>query len=340
MSPIIRKISYSICIIAILSFLAGCATTTIRFNRLQPPVYDIPAGKRLAIVDFSSPQYAPDSGRAFAGAIVAALMPTQFYELVERTQIQNVVREIKFGSMEYVEPSTAQRLGQLLGADYVIVGEVTAFDVEDEVGYREVPEQVWTGGYYYDEFGYRHRMYRTVMRSIEVRTRRGTVSAAFRLVVVETGNILASDQLTRTFCKSSEGAHNLPAREEILSGLTQEIVDFFVKKIAPYAVSERRSLEYGKHPLTRKGVRLAKNGLWREAVESWNEARSYSPDEASIYHNLGIAAEIKGDLDAAETLYKKALELVPDKKRYMENIRRIRHLQKIYENHPESMPRE
>ena len=315
-------------------YLCGCTATMVTISRIEPPVYDIPPGKKLAVLDFVSYSDYPESGRALASTLIAKLMPTGYYDIIERTQIQNVIRELKFATTDYVDPNNAKRIGRLVGADYVIVGEVTAYDVEDDVQHKQVTDRVWTGGYYYDRRGRRHREYRSVLRTVEVRIRRGTVSATFRLVDVETGKIIASDQQSRTFRKSTEAfltSGELPAKDYILTKLTEEVVDAFARKIAPHRVFERRRLEYGKHPLIRRGVAQANNGLWREAFETWNTARQYAPDDPAIYNNMGVAAELKGDYDAAEKFYKKALELRPEKSQYMQNINRVRRLKKIYE---------
>ncbi len=318
-----------------LSSLVGCSTTTVRFTRMQPPEYDIPPNKRLAVLDLIPPDYAPEAGRALASTLVSRLVPTDYYQIVERGQIQNVLREIKFSEMDYVDPATARRAGKIAGADFVIVGEVTAYDTEDNVEYRDVTDRVWTGRYYRDRYGRERRMYRTVTKTIEIRTRQGTVSASFRLVDVETGIVVATDQQTRTFKQSTNPffvSSELPPRDYILTNLTEKVVEPFITKIAPYKVSERRTLEFGDHPLIKQGVKLAKSGLWREAFETWEEARAIVPEDAAVYNNMAVAAELRGDYDAAETLYKRALDIEPGNSRYMENLRRARHLKKMYEN--------
>lgn len=334
MRPYTQKPIKSLLLSLLLVYLLGCTATTVTISRIEPPVYDIPAGKKLAVLDFVSYSDYPESGRAIASTLIAKLTPTGYYEIIERSQIQNVIRELKFASTDYVDPNNAKQIGKLLGADYVIVGEVTAYNVEDDIQHRQVTDQVWTGGYYYDRRGRRHRKYRTVLRPIEVRIRRGTVSATFRLVDVETGKVIASDQQSKTFRKSTDeflGPAELPAKDYILTKLTEEVVDAFVKKIAPHREFEQRRLEYGKHPLIKRGVAQAKSGLWREAFETWNTARQYAPDDPAIYNNMGVAAELKGDYDAAEQFYRKALELRPDKSQYMQNINRVRRLKNLYE---------
>ncbi len=324
-----------VCLAGIL--FAGCASTAVTLSRIEPPEYDIPPDKNLAVLDFVSYSDHPQSGRAIASSLVAKLAPTEFYNLIERAQIENVIRELKFATTDYVDPSYAQEIGEIVGADYVIVGEVTAYDIEDDVEYEQVTDQVMTGRYRYDRRGVRIPEFRTVVRTVEIRIRRGTVSATFRLIDVPTGRVIASDQQTRSYRQSTEGGRSsssLPAREYILSRLTDEVAEAFVKKIAPHQVFERRRLEYGKHSLIRKGVNLAKNGLWREAFSTWNEARQITPNDPAIYNNMGVAAELKGDYEAAESFYQKALELKPDNTRYMQNLRRVRRFIHVYEDHP------
>ncbi len=322
-------------VLGVIIILAACTSTSITISRLEPPRYTIPSNKKLAVLEFVGTDKAPESGRAVASMLIARLAPTGYYQLIERAQIQSVIRELKFATTDYVDPSNASKIGKLLGADYMLVGEVTAYEVEDNVTVK--PGHEVAGGYY-DQYG-RFIETRTVMPPREVIVRSGTVSATFRLIDAETGRIIASDKQTRSFRKSSEeflGTGGLPSKEDVLSRLTEQVVDAFARQIAPYKVREQRVLEYGKHRLTRKGVQLAKNGLWREAVETWQEARQDAPQESAIYYNLGVASETKGDYEAAEALYQKALELKPNSTRYMQSLNRVRQLKRLYEKHMQS----
>jgi curli biogenesis system outer membrane secretion channel CsgG len=319
--------------VSLIAGLTGCASTRVAITRLQPPEYDIQGGQKLAVLDFAPAQGAPDSGRAVPSALVGKLAPTGFYQLMERSQIAQVIKEQEFSKSYYVDPNSAKEVGKLLGVGYIIVGEVTAYSAEDEKGIEKVQRVVESGEYVRDSHGHLRAAVRTVFVDEPMQIRRGAVSANFRMVNVETGQIIASSTESAQFQKKGVGATEiarLPAMSDVLSNLTNEVAEKFAHRIAPHPVQDVKTLQYGKTPQVKHGVKLARSGLWDDAVAAWQEAQSATPDDPAIYNNLGVASERKGRFDEAEEHYRKALHLKPDNQLYMNNIRHVQYLKKLY----------
>ena len=59
------------------------------------------------------------------------------------------------------------------------------------------------------------------------------------------------------------------------------------------------------------GIKVAQQGLWREAVYRWERAIEIDPTYAAAYNNLAIAYEAQGSFDKAKAAYEKAVELDP-----------------------------
>jgi superkiller protein 3 len=59
------------------------------------------------------------------------------------------------------------------------------------------------------------------------------------------------------------------------------------------------------------GIRVASQGLWREAIYRWERAVELDPTYAAAYNNLAIAYETAGEFQKAKQAYEKALELDP-----------------------------
>lgn len=57
------------------------------------------------------------------------------------------------------------------------------------------------------------------------------------------------------------------------------------------------------------GIRVAMEGLWREAIYRWEKAVELDPSNAKARNNLGVAYEQAGEFELADEAYKKALEL-------------------------------
>lgn len=59
------------------------------------------------------------------------------------------------------------------------------------------------------------------------------------------------------------------------------------------------------------GIRVAQQGLWREAVYRWERAVELDPTYAAAFNNLAIAYEAQGSFAKAKDAYEKAIALEP-----------------------------
>jgi Flp pilus assembly protein TadD len=59
------------------------------------------------------------------------------------------------------------------------------------------------------------------------------------------------------------------------------------------------------------GIKVAQNGLWREAQYRWERAVQLDPTYAEAWNNLAIAYEQAGKFDDARKAYETAIKLDP-----------------------------
>ena len=59
------------------------------------------------------------------------------------------------------------------------------------------------------------------------------------------------------------------------------------------------------------GIRVAQNGLWKEATYRWEKAVSIDPTYAEAWNNLAIGYEQEGRFEDAQKAYEKAVALDP-----------------------------
>ena len=59
------------------------------------------------------------------------------------------------------------------------------------------------------------------------------------------------------------------------------------------------------------GIKVAQNGLWKEATYRWEKAVELDPTYAAAWNNLGIGYEQEGRFEEARKAYEKALALDP-----------------------------
>jgi len=59
------------------------------------------------------------------------------------------------------------------------------------------------------------------------------------------------------------------------------------------------------------GIRVAEQGLWKEAIYRWEKAVELDPTYAAAFNDLAIAYETAGLFDKARVAYERALQLDP-----------------------------
>jgi len=59
------------------------------------------------------------------------------------------------------------------------------------------------------------------------------------------------------------------------------------------------------------GIKVAAQGLWKEAIYRWERAVELDPTYAAAFNNLAVAYETAGWFDKAKKAYERALELDP-----------------------------
>jgi curli biogenesis system outer membrane secretion channel CsgG len=101
-----------------------------------------PARKRVAVLDFD---YATvrsyvndiwnsdvDIGKGIADMLVTQMVRNGTYSVVERKQLDRILREQNFQQSGRADASTAAQLGRILGVDAIIIGSITQFGRDDK----------------------------------------------------------------------------------------------------------------------------------------------------------------------------------------------------------------
>jgi hypothetical protein len=89
---------------------------------------------RIAVADFPDLRgVTSDLGRFVATRITTRLAESGKYAVVERQRLNQILLELKFSLSDLADPSKAQRLGQLAGAEALVVGTIS--DLGDSVDF-------------------------------------------------------------------------------------------------------------------------------------------------------------------------------------------------------------
>lgn len=101
-----------------------------------------PAKRRIAVLDFD---YATvhqwvydvfgsdqDIGKGIADMLVTELVRNGTYSVIERKQLDQVLREQNFQQSGRADPSSAVQLAKILGVDAIVIGSITQFGRDDK----------------------------------------------------------------------------------------------------------------------------------------------------------------------------------------------------------------
>ena len=100
------------------AFLAGCAPKTVISN-----TYDFDRMERIGIMAFNS------SWNSMQGVenLFAKYLIRYGFKVVERAQLESVLKEHNISVSGYLSPETTREIGRILGVDVLLVGEVSSY---------------------------------------------------------------------------------------------------------------------------------------------------------------------------------------------------------------------
>lgn len=84
---------------------------------------------RLAIDQFET--------SAFTNKFVTALVQTRKFDIVERQRVDKLLDEMQMGESGLQDPARVVQAGKMIGADYVLTGEISVFNIQVE--WNEIP---------------------------------------------------------------------------------------------------------------------------------------------------------------------------------------------------------
>lgn len=158
----------------------------------------------VAVLPFTSNSKRPDITARVQAMAMTALMETRdpFLKVVDRENIDRILEEQRLSLSGVVDEQTAVRVGNLIGAQAVLMGNV--IDVREEAGqlrrstkdgfesYRVQQINKETGEKYFIT------KYKPVRYAEFYQENKVTLSFSYRLVSLETGEVLATQLVERT----------------------------------------------------------------------------------------------------------------------------------------------
>jgi curli biogenesis system outer membrane secretion channel CsgG len=118
-----------------------------------------------------------DVGKGITDMLVEKLVKDGKYSVIERKALDKILAEQNFSNSDRANPATAQKIGQILGVDAIIMGSITKFGRDDK------SKSIGGGGFAPRGFG---------IGGIKKNEAKAVCAISARLVDTTTGEILAA----------------------------------------------------------------------------------------------------------------------------------------------------
>jgi len=354
-----KRLPLILALLTIIMLLNQCGTSA-RVKVLKPAELDVGAVKKVAVLDFDfigSWDFAdekkksedikriaqillkdmfkgkkpPDPKKSYPGSIVsdrlvAKLVNNQYYTVIERKELSNILEEQALSLSGVIDANQATEVGRLIGAEGLVMGSGT-YNVQDR-GQWET----------YKEKKVEKKRYR-ISRQVDVKF-------TYKIVNITTGSIVASktnsastgrsksSKYSSTGKSENEAMKNIPDWRPIVDDMVDKVLNQTLWQVAPHYVTESREIEEGDSDQMEVAVEYAKRNLWEDAKEVWEmvleDPTADKEDRVGATYNLGLYYELTGNLDTAEDYFDKAFKMSGDSK-YLDSRARIERRRKELE---------
>jgi tetratricopeptide (TPR) repeat protein len=266
--------------------------------------------KRVAVLPFDNLSGSEGLGwlsRGIPVTVMADLRKIPDLIVLERTQLEKVLEEIRLGQAGVLDERTAKEAGKMLGADVVVLGEFQKAGDFIRITSRFV--NVETG---------------EVTGTAKVTGGIGEIFDLQDQLVFKISSILGIS-LTREEEGKIKGGKTKSLSAYEWSSKAWEVYDFWSGKgDADKAIRYLEiALEHDPNYVSaynNLGVAYNSRGAYDKAIEVYQKALKIENNNAELYFNLGIAYDNRGSYQEAIKAYKSALALEPNDPKARNNL--------------------
>ena len=269
----------------------------------------------IAVVGFENLRPGTDTDWIGAGAaetLTTKLCGVPGLVAVERSQIRKIIDEQDFQQSDLSGPSSAVKVGRLVGAERVVMGSFAAegdgllFNARVvDVKTATVLNAASATGRREEVFDLFNRLAEAVIESFEKKV----VVVGERPVVEESPQgqrIVLTDEQKRLLEK--RGTTNLGAYEAYAKGVASKDFAEAMRLFTEAIELDPQYLDAYIYRATFYGL----TGQYVNALSDHNKAVKIAPDNWVVYNNRAVTYDMMGELDLAVRDYDKAIDLRPD----------------------------
>ena len=303
-----KKTLSLLAIMGIALFISGCAQK-VTIKALEPAEVDRAAQtKKVSVAPFKNDRIGL-STKIEANLAKHRLDNKKYFTIVSRSDFDRIIREQKIQNSGLIDESTAVEVGNLIGAEAIISGNVGRVTSNDTRFYEE---RVRCGD----------KKCKTLVRYNVGCTKRVIgLSAEIRMVDVVHGDIIYADTMnkSRSYKHCSDDSRALPSREMAAQDIARNIANNFTFKLTPHYRSfsvtllEDPDLDYSdkQEELLEVSLEYIKQGRYDKAERFLFELIDSTEQQSYVaFYNLGVIKEAEGNYKDAKEYYAAADDLM------------------------------
>ena len=231
-------------ILLILPFFLSCTPIRVNTETLAPAKSREMTGiRRIAALDFNG-QGGLELSRDVESTLVGIRMKGErHFTVVDRESLANVLHEMGLAERKIVASKTAAKIGQLIGAEAIVLGTVQDAVVNDDfyMAEREVCSD-------------KKCRYRTT-RLVFCTKREVHYAFTPKVVRVSSGQIVTSEPLRERLVRHScTGDRALESRTTLVTQARKKAIEAFVQLIAPHIIKTRLPILLGDSTKPKAGI--------------------------------------------------------------------------------------
>ncbi len=291
-----------------LIFISGCAQK-VNMRALEPAEIDRAAAtKKVAVASFNNDRVGL-SGKIEAKLTRFRIDNKSYFTIVSRNDFNKIIEEQKIQNSGLVDQETVVDIGNLIGAQAIISGNVGKATSQDS--------------YYYEK---RSRCADKKCKELiyyKVRCMQRVVglSAELRMVDVSQGDIIYADTMNRnaTYRHCSDDSRTIPSKEMVAQDLAESISNDFIYKLTPHyrnfrvVLLEDGDLDYSdeQERLLEVSLTYIEQGRFDKAEKFLIELIDSTGSQSYVaFYNLGVVKEAEGNYAEAKEYYENADNLM------------------------------
>ena len=292
---------------------------------LEPPEQILNGVNKIAVMDFSG-----SYGRELSDYLISALLEeqrgistikgglfssdkegktylegarTDIYTIVERSRLDEVLKEQNLGTRGIVDESQAANLGKVLGVDAIIIGTVNPNS--DDSNTKEERRYKKNGQWYsYYE---------------DCTTRKVNVDSRMRIISVNTGQIMGTKEASYKAedKQCGDNRSQLFSTDELIkqclrTSVNEKFANYFSPRfiLKEYEVLEIDLDQY--EDMSDKAIEYFEAGNFDKAFVIYSSILKEDPYNDAAQYNLGVLNEVVGNYQAALDNYQAAFNIRDD----------------------------